>query len=113
MSQFMTGETVTVQRSTEVGRNSRNEPRYDWVDEDVDNVLVTPGPLADVDDATRPAGVRVEWSLIWPKTYTASLAGCRVIVRGGTASNIIGDPQAFPRSPTQWDRPSEAGRTDG
>lgn len=109
----MTGETVTVQRPTEVGRNSRNEPRFEWASEDVDDVLVTPGPLADVDDATRPAGVRVVWSLIWPKTYTESLAGCRVIVRGGAPLNIIGDPQAFPRSPTRWDRPSEAGRTDG
>jgi len=113
MSRVMTGETVTVQRPTEVGHNARNEPRFEWVSEDVENVLVTPGPLADVDDASRPAGVRVVWSLIWPKTYAKPLAGCRVIVRGGEPLNIIGDPQSFPRSPTRWDRPSEASRTDG
>lgn len=109
----MRGETVTVQRSEEVGRNSRNEPRYEWVDEPVDNVLVFPGPLADVADAARPSGVRVEWSLYWPKTYTKSLAGCRIIIRGGEPATIIGDPHAYTQAPTLWNRPSEACRTDG
>jgi hypothetical protein len=107
------GEAVIVQRSTEVGRNGRNEPRYEWQDETVRDVLVVPGPLADVADASRPAGVRVEWSLYWPKTYTKSLAGCRVRIRGGAPLAIIGDPQAYIPAPTRWNRPSEAGRTDG
>lgn len=107
------GEQVIVQRAVEVGKNSRNEPRYEWQDEPVDNVICVPGPLADVSDATRPRGVRVEWSLYWPKTYTKSLAGCRVIIRAGKPLNIIGDPQAYTDAPTRWNRPSEAGRTDG
>jgi hypothetical protein len=109
----LTGEAVTVQRSAQVGVNSRNEPVFEWEDETVDDVLVTPGPRDDIDDSTRPTGVRVEWSLIWPKTYTKPLAGCRVIVRGGAPLNIIGDPHAFANAPTRWNRPSEAGRTDG
>lgn len=107
------GETVVVERPTEVGRNSRNEPRFEWTPEDVDNVLVFPGPLADVADAARPAGVRVEWSLYWPKTYTKSLAGCRVRIRGGEPVTIIGDPHEYIQAPGRWNRPSEAGRTDG
>lgn len=107
------GETVTVQRPVEVGRNSRNEPRFEWDDEDVDDVLVTPGPRTDIDDSSRPTGVKVEWSLMWPKTYTKSLAGCRVIVRGGRPLHIVGDPHAFAHAPTRWNRPSEAGRADG
>lgn len=107
------GETVTLQRSVEVGRNSRNEPRYEWQDADVDDVIVTPGQRDDIDDSARPAGVRVFWSLIWPKTFTGSLAGCRVIIRGGEPLKIIGDPQPFAHAPTRWNRPSEAGRTDG
>ena len=107
------GEQVTVQRSVETSKNSRNEPRFDWQDEDVEDVICVPGPLADVTDAMRPRGVRVEWSLFWPKTYTKSLAGCRVIIRGGEPLNIIGDPQAYAGAPTRWNRPSEAGRTDG
>lgn len=109
----MRGETVIVQRPTETGRNSRNEPRFEWADETVNDVLVAPGALADVADATRPAGVRVEWSLFWPKTYTKSLAGCRVRIRGGEPLTIIGDPQPYASAPTRWNRPSEAGRTDG
>lgn len=109
----LAGETVTVQRPVEIGRNSRNDPSYEWREEDVDDVLVSPGQLGDVDDPARPAGVRVLWSLIWPKTFTGSLAGCRVIVRGGEPLNIIGDPQPFAHAPTRWNRPSEAGRTDG
>ncbi|MCC4906969.1 hypothetical protein [Microbacterium sp. cx-59] len=107
------GETVVVERSTEVARNSRNEPRYEWTPETVENVLVFPGPLADVPDAARPTGVRVEWSLYWPKTYTKSLAGCRVRIRGGEPVTIIGDPHEYIQAPTRWNRPSEAGRTDG
>ncbi|MBD8218204.1 hypothetical protein IFU40_06100 [Microbacterium sp. CFBP 13617] len=107
------GERVIVQRAVEVGKNSRNEPRLEWRDEPVDNVLCIPGPLADVTDAMRPRGVRVEWSLYWPKTYTQSLAGCRVIIRGGEPLNIVGDPQSYMGAPTRWNRPSEAGRTDG
>lgn len=107
------GETVTVQRPEQNGANSRNEPLFVWRDEDVHDVLVSPGPRTDIDDAARPAGVRVEWSLIWPTTYTAALAGCRVIVRGGEPLAIIGDPQPFTNAPTRWNRPSEAGRTNG
>jgi hypothetical protein len=107
------GETVIVERPTKVGENSRHEPRFEWADEPVHNVLVFPGPLADVPDAARPSGVRVEWSLYWPKAYTKSLAGCRVRIRGGAALNIIGDPHEYVQAPTRWNRPSEAGRTDG
>lgn len=107
------GESVIVQRPQEVGRNSRHEPKIQWQDETVDDVLVTPGPRDDIDDSARPAGVRVMWSLMWPKTFTGSLAGCRVIVRGSEPLKIIGDPQPFASAPTRWNRPSEAGRIDG
>lgn len=107
------GEQVIVQRAVEVGKNSRNEPRFEWQDETVNDVICVPGPLADVTDAMRPRGVRVEWSLFWPKTYTKPLAGCRVIIRGGEPLHMIGDPHIYASAPTRWNRPSEAGRTDG
>ena len=112
----MKGEQVVVERRQQTGTNAHNQPQYSWVQETVDNVLVAPGALEDVDQAGRPDGVTVDWSLIWPKTYTASLRGCRVLVRDDPEPfDIIGDPRAYPDglTPTMWNRPSEVTRTAG
>lgn len=111
----MIGESVVVERHVEVGRNAHNQPIYDWVPETVSDVLVAPGPRADIADAMRPEGTVVAWNLHFPKTYTGSLRGARVRVRGGAPCPVVGDPQPYTleNTPTKWHLPVEVSRADG
>lgn len=112
----LVGETVIVQRRVKTGENTHGQPIYDWVEELVDDVLVAPGPRTDLVEAGRPDGTNVAWSLYWPKTYTASLRGTRVLLQhDDKPCAIIGDPRPYPdvATPTRWNRPSEASRVDG
>lgn len=112
----LVGETVTVQRRTKTGENAHGQAIYEWADEEVEDVLVAPGPRADVAESGRPDGVTVAWSLYWPKTYTASLRGARVLLQhDDKPCLIVGDPRPYPDAPTptRWNRPSEASRVDG
>lgn len=45
-------------------------------------------------DATRPEGVRVAFSVFFPKGYRADLRGCSVVVRGVTCE-VVGWPQRY------------------
>lgn len=112
---MIVGETVTVERYVESGRDAHNQPIYDWVSESVDDVLVAPGPLADIPDTARPVGTVVAWSLHFPKGYPATLRGARVIVRGGAPCPVVGDPQPYTleNTPTRWAMPVEVERADG
>ena len=53
--------------------------------EEVGGVVVCPGPTSDL-DAMRPEGVRVAFSVFFPKGYGADLRGCSVVVRGVTCA---------------------------
>ena len=111
----MIGEQVIVERHVETGRDAFNEPIYEWESETVDDVLVAPGPRADLTDAERPEGVRVVWNLHFPKGYPATLANARIRVRGGEPLHVIGNPQhyTFENTPTRWSMPVEVWRVDG
>lgn len=111
----MKGETVVVVRQVEGGADAHGNPITTTTEETVHDVLVAPGPRADLDDNHRPEGTVVAWNLHWPKTFTGSLLGASVKVRGGAPCPIIGDPQPFTNAntPTRWNRPSEAERVDG
>lgn len=112
---MITGEAVVVERRQEVGRDPGNAPIYEWVPETVEDVLVAPGPRADVVESNRPEGVEVRFNLHFPKGYPAMLRGARISVRGGEPLNVIGDPQHFTEAntPGRWSMPVEIGRTDG
>lgn len=117
---MLTGETVVLERPTEISRNAHGQPRYEWVPETVENVLVAPGPrndiALDIEHSARPEGVIVLYSLYWPKTFTGNLAGTRVRLKDEDEPlMIIGDPKPYPdaNTPTEWNRPSEVRRADG
>lgn len=76
--------------------------------ETVDDVLVSPGPRADL-DASRPEGVEVKWNLSFPKGYPATLRGARIIIRGQEPCYVVGDPQHLieANTPGAWSMPVE------
>ena len=105
--------SVTVIRRQEVGTDPFNAPIYENVSEDVAGVLITPGATSDL-DASRPEGVRVAYTIHFPKSYAKTLKGCLVQYLGDTY-RIIGDPQHYMAdgTPGPWDMPAEVERVDG
>lgn len=113
--QLLTGETVVVERQVEVGRDPGNSPIFEWQAETVENVLVVPGPRADVETSARPAGTQVQFNLHFPKRYPATLRHARIRVRGSEPLDVIGDPQHYTEAntPGAWSMPVEVKRVDG
>ena len=122
----MIGETVAVLTRTKTGTDEMGEPVYEWASERVENVLVRPLTGADLVDSLRPDGIRVSYSLAFPKAWTAGkapgfLAHRRValVARGmdGTdadaALRVSGSPDRTAPCPTAWDTIAEVGRSDG
>lgn len=110
----MRGIKVTVLRPTRTTDRLGNEVDGEPEREQVENVLVAPGPTADM-EASRPDGVTVALTLHFPKTYTASLEGCSVELPEpweGTY-HVIGNPMPYMRSPGQWNRPVEVEMAHG
>lgn len=107
------GETVTVRAPT-VTYDEHMEQVEEWQEATVPNVVVAPGPTANVAGTARPDGTRVEFTLGFPKSFTASLRGCRVVVRGIEYA-VIGDPQPLTSGnvPGPWDRTAEVEAVDG
>lgn len=107
MSWPIRGETVTVIRELRVGTLPGNTPDYQRVETPVENVLIDPSPGADVVESNRPDGARLEYRLHFPKTFTDSLRGAEVIVRGGLPLRVEGDPQPYTdaNTPGPWNRP--------
>lgn len=76
-----------------------------WTDSTVDDVLIVPGATADL-EASRPEGVRVAYTLHFPKSFIGSLEGCKITLSapyGGTY-RVIGNPGAYmdENTPTPW-----------
>ena len=122
----MLGETVAVLTRTKTGEDEMGEPVYKWSAEQVDNVLVRPLSGSDLTDPLRPDGIRVSYSLAFPKAWTAGkapgfLAHRRValVARGmdgndaDAALRVSGSPDRTVPCPTAWDTIAEVGRTDG
>lgn len=122
----MLGETVAVLTRTKTGTDEMGEPVYEWASERVENVLVRPLSGADLVDSLRPDGIRVSYSLAFPKAWTSGkkpgfLAHRRValIARGMDATDadsallVSGSPDRTVPCPTAWDTVAEAGRSDG
>lgn len=109
------GEKVTVVAREVVGRDELNEPVYELVESVVENVVVAPGPREDLAEGSRPDGVRVSWTVHFPKTFTGSLRGASVKVRADVARKVIGDPQPYTdaNTPGPWNRPVELEGVDG
>lgn len=125
-------QTVRVWTRSQSGVDPMGEPTYEWCFRDVDGVLVRPGTASDLergDSASdlRPDGVRVRFTLAFPKGYDGpALRHARVTLlerRYGmdlseedgwrTALAVSGDPRPTIPCPTRWDTIVEVGRTDG
>lgn len=120
---MITGETVTVIREVEVGRDGYNKPITEEQLEDVDNVLVQPGSREDVAGGVsygtargsiRTDGTRVKYTLHFPKTFDKDLRLCDIVVRG-TRCHVIGEPDHYilENCPTQWWMPCEVTAVHG
>lgn len=110
--QMIKPETVNVlsyqQTYDEIG-----EPEGETITETAVDVIVAPGATDDL-SSSRPEGVSVAYTLHFPKTWTGSLRGCKVRVRGEVYT-VIGDPQPYTltNTPTPYYLPCEVTRADG
>ncbi len=120
----MIGETVAVLRRVDGLPDEMGEPTATWESEEVENVLVRPLSGSDVQDAAHPDGVRAEYRLAFPKSYTATcgpMRNARVAFldrgmdAGDAASALIvsGCPDVTRPCPTDWDMVVEVGRVYG
>lgn len=80
------------------------------VTETVHDVLVSPGATSDL-EASRPEGVRVAYTLHFPKSYTGTLEGATVTLPAPWTGvyRVIGDPREYidANTPTPWHMPVE------
>lgn len=110
---LIAGEAVAV-RTPSITYDEHMEETTSWAETTVANVLVMPGATSDVTDSTRLHGTRVVYALGFPKGFTASLRGCRVVVRGKEYA-VIGDPRPATAAnlPDPWNRTAEVEAVDG
>lgn len=80
----MRGITVTLINRVQVGVDVLNNPIYDYVETDVDNVLVAPTTTDDVVDPTSLEGKKMAYTLGIPKGDTHNWENCQVRFFGRT-----------------------------
>ena len=89
-SALLHGESVTVLRPS-IAYDERMDPVTTWTPESVDNVLFGRPSTEDVDGAMRAYGVHAQYVLGIPKSYTASLRGCRVTRERDLLVRVVGN----------------------
>lgn len=109
--------TATVLRPGEPSRDRfGNDVPGKASEESVAGVLVVPGATADL-EASRPDGVKVAYTLHFPKSYTAGLDGCEVVLPEPWAGTyrVVGDPRPYmgANTPGRWDRAVEVEAAHG
>ena len=113
----MRGETVTVIRHTTTGTDEYGNPVHGKTVEDVANVLVQPPSMSEPSDVDRPNGIRVDATLLFPRTYEGgSLRGCGILIRDEpTPYRVIGDPMPVDggMTPTDWNMSVPVTRGEG
>lgn len=112
------GVDVDVVMRVQTGTDAFANPTYEDVPAKVHGVLVAPGSTSDL-DATRPEGVRVAYTLHFPKAFTGLLDGARVKVPrpdgGVDECRVIGSPRPYQGdlTPGPWNLPVEVEAVDG
>ena len=106
---MLRGVTVTVLRPNKVGTDRLNNPVYGTPSRDVvENVLIAPSTTEDL-EAARQQGVTLAMTLHFPKEYTSSLKGCKVVLPAPWSDTfrVVGDPMPYmaENCPTPWNRP--------
>lgn len=110
----MKGETVRVKTFQATGADPFGSPVTSEAVQDVENVLVCPGPCSDVFESNRPDGVSVKYTLHFPKTFDMTLEGAQVKVRENWY-DVIGRPDHYTaeNTPGDWWMPVEVGGVNG
>ena len=108
---MISGTTVTVELRVRDARDSYgNDVEAYAAAQAVDNVLIVPGACAEL-DASRPEGVRVAFTLHFPKGYASSLEGCDVVLPApwSCTCHVVGNPTPYidVDTPTPWHMPVE------
>lgn len=111
MASVFPTETVTVERPFAAGHDAHGCAVTEYGSEQVRGVLAQPNGTSDL-DAERPDGVKASFVFHFPKSYEASLKGCRVLYRG-RRWRVVGDPQKLPAAPGPFDRSAAAEACDG
>lgn len=118
----MLGEKITVLYRLSAGEDDLGEPIFEWTAVDVHGALVRPLSGSDIDDAKRPDGIRVEYSIAMPKSCPSipwAHARVALVDRGMDADDIegalrvVGSPDIVTPCPTKWNMIVEVGRVDG
>ena len=111
---MMIGETVTVITRSKSGVDAFREPVYTRQRIAVPNVLVAPKTTQDLNGSLRLAGDTSAVELHFPKTFTGSLAGALVEVRG-VQYQVDGAPIPYTEAntPLAWWLPVTGVRVDG
>lgn len=107
--------SVSVRRRLDGPLDEFGAARRVWGDPHVvRGVLVSPGAPAEVWGTNRPDGVEVAFTVHFPKTWTAPLAGALVEI-DGAAYRVVGDPQEWmsQNTPGPWNRAVMVERVDG
>lgn len=111
---MISGETVYVSL-LERGEDDRlgNPSRSYSEASAVGNVVVVPS-TSDDSSYLRPDGIRVTYTLHFPRGYSADLRGAKVTVRGNEY-RVVGEPAPYTESNVRgpWTMPVEVGRFDG
>ena len=110
---LISGEPVTV-LTPSFSYDEHMDKVVEWAETDVADVVVAPSSAEAVTDSTRLHGTRATLRLGFPKTFSASLRGCRVVVRGREYA-VVGDPQpnSAANCPTPWWYTAEVEAVDG
>ncbi len=116
---MISGTTVSVELRERDARDSfGNDVEAYAAAQAVDNVLIVPGACAEL-DSTRPEGVRVAYTLHFPKGWTADMRGARVTLPapfdGMGKYRVVGSPAPYmdANCPTPWHMAAEVEAIDG
>jgi hypothetical protein len=114
---MISGTNVSVIRRVLSYRDEMGEPVFATSTETVGNVLVTPSNTDEMDETNRMFGVTCDLTLHFPKTYTAGLGGCDVVLPEPWAGEyrVLGEPVPYmaQNTPTPWNRAVKVARSDG
>lgn len=108
---FPTCEVLVVRPASTGEVDAIGDPVTEVEKTPVQDVVFAPGSSADL-SAKREDGTKTWATFHFPKTYQDSLKGCS-IEYAGASWRVVGDPMAYPISPSPWNRPVEAVLVDG
>ena len=110
------GVAVDVYSEVESGKDRFGNVIYTTTKTTVENVLVAPGATSDL-EAARPEGVRVAYTLHFPKTFNGTLEGAIIELPAPWTGrySVIGEPTSYidANTPTLWHMPVEVQAAHG